>query len=317
MSSTSGLIPDAAPGHDAYRHGAPALATLRDYIQLLKPRVMSLVVFSGLVGIVTAPVDMHPLLSFVTLLCIALSAGGAAAINMWYDRDIDAVMTRTQRRPIPRGVMDPDVALEFGGCMIFAATVIMALAIGWLAAGLLAFAALFYVLVYTMGLKRRTPQNIVIGGAAGAFPPMIAEAAATGHVGWHALVLFMIIFFWTPPHFWALALYRSDDYARAGVPMMPVVKGARRTKWEMLVYTLILLPLTLAPYWMQAAGLLYALGASVLGLGFVFCAVRVLRDTTDKSARQMFGYSILYLAALFGLMMVDVWLRPFFAGWLS
>lgn len=280
-------------------------ASVRDYLELLKPRVMSLVVFSGFVGLVIAPGHIHPLIGFVAVLCIALASGGSAAINMWYDRDIDAIMSRTRTRPLPQGRVTPEAALEFGGTLIFAAVALMALAVNWLAAGLLAFAAAFYVFVYTMWLKRRTPQNIVIGGAAGAFPPVIAWAAVTGHIGWPAIVLFLIIFVWTPPHFWALALYRNEDYRRAGVPMLPVIKGERRTKIEMLLYTLVLFPLSLAPCWLHSAGMVYLAGAIILSALFVICAVRVLLDKTYKAARQMFGYSILYLTLILTLLLVD------------
>ena len=278
---------------------------VKDYIELLKPRVMSLVVFSGVVGLVVAPGHVHPFIGFITILCIALSAGGSAAVNMWFDRDIDAIMTRTQRRPLPQGRLLPDAAVEFGGFMIFISVVLMALAVNTLAALLLAVAALFYICVYTMGLKRRTPQNIVIGGAAGAFPPVIAWAAVTGRVDMPAIVLFLIIFFWTPPHFWALALYRNEDYTRAGVPMMPVIKGEKRTKIEMLIYTLILFPIALTPAFIGIAGNLYLVGAATLSTLFTVCAIRVLRDSTHKSAKQMFGFSLLYLTLLFCLMLVE------------
>ena len=280
-----------------------------DYIALLKPRVMSLVVFSGLVGLLVAPGSIHPLLGFTTVLCIALSAGGSAAINMWYDRDIDAIMLRTRTRPIPQGRIAPQSALEFGTVMISASVLLMALAVNSMAAFLVAFASAFYIFVYTMGLKRRTPWNIVIGGAAGAFPPVIGWAAVTGHVGWPAIILFSIIFFWTPPHFWALALYRNEDYRRAGVPMLPVIKGARHTKIEMLIYTLLLLPLSLAPVFVGGAGDVYATGAALLSLIFIFCAVRVLRDKTHRTARQMFGYSIFYLFFLLSLLLADHCMR--------
>ena len=288
---------------------ATAGASLRDYFELLKPRVMSLVVFSGLVGLVVAPGHIHPLLGFVAILCIALSAGGCAAVNMWYDRDIDAIMTRTKRRPIPQGRVDATAARDFGLILIGLSVTLMALAIGWLAAGLLAFAAFFYIVVYTIGLKRRTPQNIVIGGAAGAFPPVIAWAAVTSTVGLPALILFLIIFVWTPPHFWALALYRNEDYRRANVPMLPVVKGERRTKIEMLVYTLILFPLSLLPAIPAVgegiAGPVYLAGAVLLSGGFVVCAIRVLRDRTHKAAKQMFIYSLFYLTALLSLLLIE------------
>ena len=285
-------------------------AGVRDYIELLKPRVMSLVVFSGLVGLVVAPGHIHPLLGFVTILCIAMSAGGCGAVNMWYDRDIDAIMSRTRLRPIPQGRIDPETARDFGGALIFAAVMMMWLAVNVQAAALLALAAAFYIFVYTMWLKRRTPQNIVIGGAAGAFPPVIAWAAVTGHVNLPAIILFAIIFFWTPPHFWALALYRNEDYRRAGVPMLPVVKGSQRTKHEMLVYTFLLTPLSIAPYFVHIGGPLYLAGSIWLSLAFIACAVRVIRDESFKCARQMFGFSILYLFLLLGILLIEHLLLP-------
>jgi len=286
-------------------------ARVRDYIELLKPRVMSLVVFSGFVGLMVAPGHIHPLLGFVTILCIALSAGGSAAINMWYDHDIDTIMHRTRDRPLPQGRVEPQAALEFGCSLIFGSVGLMWLAIGGLAACLLAFAAGFYVFVYTMWLKRRTPQNIVIGGAAGAFPPVIAWAAVTGSIGWPAVILFLIIFFWTPPHFWALALYRNDDYRNAGVPMLPVTHGSRRTKIEMLVYTIILLPVSLAPFFIGSAGLVYLTGATLLSGFFIISAVRVLMDDTHKSAKQMFVYSLFYLTIVLSLLLVEQALKVF------
>ncbi len=280
-------------------------AGVRDYIELLKPRVMSLVVFSGLVGMVMAPGDIHPLLGFVAILCIALSAGGSAAVNMWFDRDIDAIMMRTRYRPLPQGRIEPTTALEFGVTLIMMSVFLMAVAVNVLAAAMLAFAAGFYVFVYTMWLKRLTPWNIVIGGAAGAFPPVIGWAAVTGDIAWPAIVLFAIIFFWTPPHFWALALYRNEDYRRANVPMLPVLKGQRRTKIEMLVYTLLLLPLSLAPVWIGMSGMYYGISAALLSLGFVICAIRVLRERGFTAARQMFFYSLFYLSALFVMMILE------------
>lgn len=280
-------------------------AEVRDYIRLLKPRVMSLVVFSGFAGLVLAPGDLHPVLAAVAVLCIAVGSGAAGAINMWYDRDIDAVMTRTRGRPIPRGRIAADDALAFGTVLAAGSVFLMALAVNFMAAGILAAAILFYVFIYTMWLKRSTPQNIVIGGAAGAFPPMIGWAAVTGGISVESLVLFSLIFFWTPPHFWALALYRRGDYAEAGVPMLPVVAGVRVTKLQMLTYTILLLPLAIAPYWLGIAGPLYGAAAAVLGALFTLSAVAVWFDTTDKSAKRMFGYSIFYLFALFGAMMLD------------
>ncbi len=284
-------------------------ARVGDYIALLKPRVMSLVVFTGLAGLVAAPGDLHPLLAAVAVLCIAVSAGAAGAINMWYDRDIDAVMSRTRGRPIPAGRVDPDAALAFGVFLSVAPVMMMGLAVNWLAAGLLAAASLFYVFVYTIWLKRRTPQNIVIGGAAGAFPPMIGWAAVTGDVSVAPIALFLLIFMWTPPHFWALALYRRGDYAAAGVPMLPVVAGEAATKRQMMLYTALLLPVALAPWALGVAGVVYGACALVLGLAFVGLCLRVLREdgaaTAHRAAKQMFGFSILYLFLLFALLMVD------------
>ena len=238
-------------------------------------------------------------------MCIAIGAGASGAINMWYDRDIDAVMARTRTRPLPAGRMAPGEALGFGAVLAVGSVAIMGLAVNWAAAALLALTIAFYVFVYTVWLKRRTPQNIVIGGAAGAFPPMIGWAAATGDVGWGAAALFAIIFFWTPPHFWALSLYRSGDYAAAGVPMLPVVAGARETKRQMLLYTLVLWPATLAPFLLGLAGPLYAAAALALSLAFTAAAVKVWRDPGDKSARQMFHFSLAYLALIFCLVLVD------------
>ncbi|MBX6367145.1 MAG: protoheme IX farnesyltransferase [Rhodospirillales bacterium] len=280
-------------------------AAVADYIALLKPRVMSLVVFTGFVGVWLAPGHLHPFLAAVAVLCIAVAAGAAGAINMWYDRDIDAVMRRTRARPIPAGRMAPGEALGFGVSLAVGSVTVMGLALNWVAAALLALTIAFYVFVYTMWLKRRTPQNIVIGGAAGAFPPMVGWSAVTGDVGLASLLLVALIFFWTPPHFWALALYRADDYQRAGVPMLPVVAGAAETKRQILGYTLVLWPLALAPYFIGLAGGLYLVGAALLSFLLTAAAVAVLRDETDASAKRMFGFSILYLFALFALLVVD------------
>jgi len=287
----------------------PGSATWRDYVALLKPRVMTLVVFSGIAGLLVAPGSLHPILAVTAVLCIAIGAGAAGAINMWYDRDIDAIMARTRSRPIVQGKIEPNSALEFGVILSIFCVMIMGLAVNWVAAGILALATLIYVFVYTIRLKRRTPQNIVIGGAAGAFPPMIGWAAVTGDVSWASLTLFALIFFWTPPHFWALALYRSEEYAKAGVPMLPVVSGARTTKWHMLAYTLVLLPLAVLPTLQGVSGWFYGAGAIVLGLLFVICCLRVLVEdgtaTNWRAAKQMFGYSIFYLFALFALLIID------------
>ncbi len=283
----------------------PDGARVRDYIALLKPRVMSLVVFTGFAGLIVAPGYLHPLLAAVAVLCIAVSAGAAGAINMWYDRDIDAVMERTKSRPLPEGRVSAEEALSFGVTLTLFSTMLMGLAVNWTAAILLISANAFYVFIYTMWLKRSTPHNIVIGGAAGAFPPMIGWAAVTGSVDLQSLVLFAIIFMWTPPHFWALALFREGDYAKAGVPMLPVVAGTQSTKRQMLLYTLALVPLTLLPSFLGTAGPLYGIAAALFGLRFIFLAVKVLRDDGVRYAKQMFGFSIVYLFALFGLMMLD------------
>ncbi len=280
-------------------------AGVGDFLQLLKPRVMSLVVFTGLVGMAVAPGHLHPLLAAVALLCIAVGAGASGAINMWYDRDIDAVMERTRKRPIPAGRMSAEEALAFGVALAAGSVVVMGLAVNYAAAALLALTIAFYVFVYTMWLKRRTSQNIVIGGAAGAFPPMIGWAAVTGDVALFPVLLFAIIFFWTPPHFWALALYRSGDYGRAGVPMLPNVAGPRETQRQILLYTLALVPVTLAPWALGFVGDIYGISAVVLDALFVLCAVRVMRDDSDRSAVRMFAYSILYLFLLFALVLVD------------
>ncbi len=280
-------------------------AELGDYLALMKPRVMSLVVFTGLAGLLAAPGELHWLLSAVAVLAIAIGAGASGAINMWYDRDIDAVMERTRKRPIPMGRVEPDEALTFGVVMACGSVLLMGIAVNFVAAGLLAASILFYVFVYTMWLKRRTPQNIVIGGAAGAFPPVIGWAAVTGTVGVESLVLFLLIFMWTPPHFWALALYRCGDYAAAGVPMLPVVSGKRETKRQILIYTVLLAPVAVAPTLLGFAGWIYGSAAILLSALFLAAAVAVCRDDTDRSAKRTFGFSIFYLFALFALLIVD------------
>jgi len=284
-------------------------ARVRDYVDLLKPRVMSLVVFTGLVGVLIAPVRLHPFEAVLAVAAIALGSGAAGAINMWYERDLDALMERTRQRPLPAGRVAPDDALGLGVLLSIFSVLLMSLATNFVAAALLAAAILFYVFVYTIWLKRRTPQNIVIGGAAGAFPPMIGWAAATGDVSAVGLSLFLLIFLWTPPHFWALALYRSDDYRRAGVPMLPVVAGPRETKKQMLLYTLILMPVALAPTLLGAVGWLYGTVALAFSLGFIAQAVVVWRAADDRrghaAARRMFRFSLLYLAVLFAALPLD------------
>ena len=292
----------------------PGFSEIRDWFALLKPRVMTLVVFTGFIGMLVAPGSINPLLGSVAVLCIAVGAGAAGAINMWYDRDIDAVMRRTANRPIPAGRIRAEEALAFGVVLAIASVVVMGLATNWMAAGWLAGSILFYVFVYTMWLKRRTPQNIVIGGAAGAFPPVIGWAAVTGSVDLLPLLLFAIVFAWTPPHFWSFSLWAHGDYQRAGVPMLPVVAGAKETRRQIMLYTLVLFPLAVSPWPLGLAGPIYGVAAVLLGLGFVFCAWKVLRDdqdpqgrslTKDAPAKRCFRFSLLHLALLFAALAAD------------
>jgi len=300
---------DFVPAYDIEN---PPLADAResrisDFWALLKPRVMSLVVFTGFAGMWVAPgfSQTHPFLIIVSIITLSLGAGAAGAINMWYDRDIDAIMKRTRGRPVPAGRVESSEALSFALVMTVLSVLTMGIALNWVAAGILAFATFFYAVIYTMWLKRSTPQNIVIGGAAGAFPPMIGWACITGDVTILPLLLFAIIFLWTPPHFWALSLFASDDYKNANIPMLPTVAGAAATKRQMLLYTLVLLPVTVLPSMLGLAGWTYGTAALILGLFFVFTALRVLKDDTLKSARLMFGYSVFYLFALFLALMID------------
>jgi protoheme IX farnesyltransferase len=288
---------------------------VRDYWALLKPNVMSLVVFSGAVGMFLAPGGLHPLLMVVTILCVAVAAGAAAAINNGYDADIDCLMARTRRRPTATGRIDPQDALAFGVTLTIMSVMVMGLALNWVAAALLAVTVAFYVFVYTIWLKRRTPQNIVIGGAAGALPPMIGWAAVTGEVGIASIVLFLIIFVWTPPHFWALSLYRCEDYARVGVPMLPVVAGAEKTRQHILAYTLVLLLISLLPWGMGFAGNLYGLAALGLGAGFAGHAVQLWRERSERAAMRTFRYSIVYLFGLLLALVVDKALSLAGLGW--
>src|SRR5215510_486674 len=282
---------------------------VRDYIDLLKPRVMSLVVFTGLIGMLIAPRHIHSFKASLAVLAIALGSGAAGAINMWYERDLDALMARTRNRPLPAGRVAPDDALGLGVLLSIFSVLLMAVSTNYVAAALLAAAILFYVFVYTIWLKRRTPQNIVIGGAAGAFPPMIGWAAVTGDVSAAGVALFLLIFLWTPPHFWALALYCSEDYRRAGVPMLPVVAGARETKRQMLAYALLLVPTALAPTLLGAVGWLYGSVALALSLAFIGHALAVWRAPDDTAghgtAKRMFRFSLIYLAALFAALPLD------------
>jgi len=279
--------------------------SVRDYAILLKPRVMTLVVFTAFVGLVLAPAPMDPWAAIIAVLCIAVGAGASGAINMWYDRDIDRVMQRTMNRPLPAGRLKPLTALKFGIVLAIASVAVMCLAVNIVAAALLAATIIYYVIIYTMWLKRRTPQNIVIGGASGALPPVIGWAAATGDVGLGALSLFAIIFLWTPPHSWALALFRQQDYSTAGIPMMPVVAGERSTRMQMLVYTCFLVPATLAPVVLGLSGAIYGTVAVVLGLMLLRHAFIVLRNDDTGSARAMFFFSIVYLFGIFVALLAD------------
>ena len=307
--STASSIEAGNPGLDVASAASDFGARTADFIALLKPRVMFLVVFTGLVGMVVAPGSLHPVLAFTALLCIAVGAGASGAINMWFDADIDAVMERTSGRPIPQGRIQPAEALGFGSVLSVGSVAVMGLGVNWMVALWLAITIGFYVFIYTMWLKRRTPQNIVIGGAAGAFPPIIGWAAVTGDVGIYPLLLFGIVFLWTPPHFWALALYRSDDYARAGVPMLPVVAGEAETRRQILYYSLVLVPFTLSPWLLGYTGALYGIGTALLGAGLLVLAVQIFRGSDMTAPKRMFAYSILYLFLLFALLLAERWLN--------
>jgi protoheme IX farnesyltransferase len=275
----------------------------------MKPRVMSLVVFTALVGLVVAPTHVHPVIGFTALLCIAVGAGAAGALNMWFDADIDAVMSRTRKRPIPSGRVAPGEALAFGMTLATGSVVVLGLLVDWLAAALLAFTIFFYIVIYTMWLKRSTPQNIVIGGAAGAFPPMIGWAAATGSIGIEPILLFLLVFFWTPPHFWALSLNRTEDYARARIPMLPVVAGAAETRRQILLYSLLLVPVGAAPWLLGYADVFYGATALIGGGLMVALAWRLWAEGAGpraaQTAKRLFGFSILYLFVLFAVLLVE------------
>jgi heme o synthase len=284
------------------------VTTVGDFFALLKPKVMSLVVFTGLAGIIAAPGHLHPLRAFTALLCIALAAGASGALNMAYDSDIDRVMTRTAGRPIPSGHVAREEALAFGWTIAAFAVATMWLFVNALAAGLLAFTVFFYVVVYTLGLKRRTPQNIVIGGLAGALPPAIGWAASSGHLGLAPLILVAIIFMWTPPHFWALSLWRCGDYARAGVPMLPVVKGKRATRWHILVYSLLLAPLGVVPAFIGLGGMLYLISSATMGFWLLLEAFATLRERDEirePAAKRLFGVSLLYIFVPFAALIAE------------
>ena len=302
MTSTTTLFTPTA--------ATPMSSHWRDFLALAKPGVVRLVVFTGLCGMLAAPGGINPVLGFAAILSIALAAGGAAAFNQWYEADLDARMKRTARRPIPAGRVAPKDARDFAALLCGASVLVMGLAIGWLAASILVVSIFYYVVIYTMWLKPRTPQNIVIGGGAGAFPPLIGWVAVTGDITLTPILLFAIIFFWTPPHFWALALFVKSDYAKAGVPMMPVVRGERATRWQILAYALFMVPLAAAPWYLGTAGIVYGVASLVLTGPFALLAVPVgLRTSgaqdTMKPEKRLFAYSIIYLFALFGVLVID------------
>jgi protoheme IX farnesyltransferase len=319
MSSDTHIITDEPV---ALAGAGLSLAGPRDFFQLMKPRVMSLVIFTAIIGLLVAPGTLPLYNSVMAILCIAVGAGASGALNMWYDADIDAQMTRTKKRPLPRGVMAPGTALTFGFLLSVVSVWMLALATNYVAAGLLAFTIFFYVVIYTMWLKRRTPQNIVIGGAPGALPPMIGYAAVTGSVTWDSTILFLIIFIWTPPHFWALALYKLSDYGRVGIPMMPNVAGPKSTRNQIFGYSVVLAAVSAAPVITGLGGSVYAFGAFLLNVGFLALAFKVWKSRAgekdevqpeslyevqkgDRDARNLFAYSIIYLFAMFALIGVD------------
>jgi len=284
-------------------------AQVEDYLALLKPRVMSLVVFTAICGLLLAPGGINPVVGVIALLCIAIGAGASGALNMWYDSDVDAIMSRTRNRPIPAGRMPREHALVFGLILSGFSVMLLGLATNWFAAGFLAFTIFFYAVVYTMWLKRSTPQNIVIGGAAGAFPPMVAWAAVTGDISLQSVILFLIIFMWTPPHFWALALYKQGDYGAAGIPMLPNVAGNRATQLQILVYTVLLVAATFAWVAFGFAGPIYTVVAAVTGVWFLWLAFKLFRTSEDvpmrKTARKVFTFSLSYLFVVFLALVVD------------
>jgi protoheme IX farnesyltransferase len=307
MSTMSNSLADNHP--ESLATAGLSQGDVSDFFALLKPRVMFLVVFTALVGMVVSHPTVHPVVAFVSLLMIAVGGGASGCLNMWWDADIDAVMTRTAKRPIPAGKIQPGEALAFGVTLSAGSVIILGLVSNWLAASLLAFTIFFYVVVYSMWLKRSTPQNIVIGGAAGALPPVVAQAAVTGHVALDSIVLFAIIFIWTPPHFWALALVKSGDYQRAGIPMMPNVAGPDSTRFQILAYTLLLAPLGLSPVALGFGGLAYAIVALIGGFGMLALAFQVYRvrqgEPAMKVAQQLFAFSILYLFLLFATLLAE------------
>jgi heme o synthase len=291
--------------------------SVSDFVQLMKPRVMTLVVFTALAAMLAAPGPINPILGAIAIISIAIGAGASGALNMWYDADIDARMARTAARPLPRGRVTADEALSFGGVLAVCSVLTLGVLINWTAGALLAITIAFYLFVYTMWLKRRTPYNIVIGGAAGAFPPMIGWAAVTGSISFDSLLLFLIIFMWTPPHFWALSLYRCRDYERVGVPMLPVVAGLKETRRQILIYSILLVPLAVVPFFVGLGGIAYLVCSVALGAVFLGLAVRVYFTTegreADTAARQLFWFSILYLYVLFAVLLGEAVISRFIA----
>jgi heme o synthase len=301
--------------HTTIELAAPRIseAEVGDYIALLKPRVMSLVIFTALVGLAIAPGHFHPVLAFTSLLCISVGAGASGALNMALEGDIDALMSRTANRPIPRGRITRGEAMAFGMTLSFFSVMTLGILVNWYAGALLAFTIFFYVVIYTIGLKRRTAQNIVIGGAAGSLPPVVAWVAATGSISVEPLLLFLIIFFWTPPHFWALALFRSDDYARAGVPMLPVVAGPDVTRLQILLYTIVLVAIAAAPWPLGYFDWIYGVASLILGAGMLTFAINVYvsreKSQSLRATKKLFAFSIIYLFGLFATLLVEVVVR--------
>lgn len=284
-------------------------SSLEDFLSLLKPRVMSLAIFTSVCGLLLAPNQIHPFLIFVAILCISIGAGASGAINMWYDQDIDGLMVRTKGRPIPQGKISALDALGFGTILAVISVLVLGLAVNYFAAFLLFFSIFFYIFIYTIWLKRRTPQNIVIGGAAGAFPPVIGWACSTGDISVFPLILFLIIFMWTPPHFWALALYKDIEYSKAKVPMLPVVKGKKITKMQIMIYSMILFAVTTLPFLLEFSGLIYIIAASILNTYFCYLSFRLLKSSDNDElsyAPKLFKFSILYLYCIFSFLVIDM-----------
>ncbi|MFZ1743105.1 MAG: heme o synthase [Pontixanthobacter sp.] len=313
------MTPTAKPTDAAI--AATALpADWRDFFALTKPRVMTLVIFTGLCGLLAAPGSINPIIGFTAIFCIAIGAGGAAALNQWWEADLDAGMKRTASRPLPSGRLNRADARDFGILLSATSVGVMGLAVGWLAASILAVSIVYYAVVYTIWLKPRTPQNIVIGGGAGAFPPMIGWVAVTGDITLMPVLLFAIIFMWTPPHFWALALFVQSDYAKVGIPMMPVVKGQASTRRQILAYSVLLVPLAAAPWFIGGTAALYGVTALVLSLAFLALSVPVAFRRSEegdamKPEKRLFAFSIIYLFALFAALVADR--VAFYQGWIS